>query len=152
MATKDLHNNVHVIPVINPAAITAAKAADNNVDLSVGGIAGGSTNQCGPVESCELVAQFGAITGTTPSATLLVEESVDNSTYTSVAAADLIGGLAPTAVDATFANTVVKRGYRGTQRYVRMRVSAMTGTTPSYTVGISAVLSHVRHVPTPAGF
>jgi hypothetical protein len=151
MATKDLHNNVHVIPVINPATITAVKAADNAVDLSVGGIAGGATNQSGPAESCEIVAQFGAISGTTPSATLLVEESDDNSTYTSVAAADLIGGLAPAAIDATYANTVVKRGYRGTKRYVRARISAMSGTSPSYALAVGAVLSHVRHAPTPAG-
>lgn len=151
MATKDLHNYVHGIPVLYPQTITTTKAADNAVDLSVGGIAGGSTNQAGAVESCEFVFQFGAITGTTPSATLLIEESSDNATYTSVAAGDLIGGLAPTAVDATYANTIVKRGYRGTLRYVRARVSAMTGTTPSYAIGCIAVLSHVRHMPTPAG-
>jgi hypothetical protein len=45
----------------------------------------------------------------------------------------------------------VKRGYRGTKRYVRARNSAVSGTSPSFTMGCAAVLSHVRHAPTPAG-
>ena len=150
MATKDLHNNVHVVPVIYPVTITAAKAADNAVDLAQGGIAGGAVG-AGPCESCEFVAEFGAITGTSLAGILLIEESDDNSTYTSVAAADLIGGLAPTTIDATYANSAVKRGYRGTKRYVRARFSALPGSTPSYAVAVQAVLSHVRHAPTPAG-
>jgi hypothetical protein len=150
MATKDLHNNVHFIPVIYPVAVTAAKAADQAVDLSIGAAAGASTNLAGPVESCEFAFSVGAVTGTSPTLTPLIEESDDNSTYTTVAAADLLGG-SPPVFDSTYANSVVKRGYRGTKRYVRARYSAVSGTSPNFTTGIAAVLSHVRHAPTPAG-
>jgi hypothetical protein len=75
------------------------------------------------------------VTGTTPTLTPLIEESDDNSTYTTVAAADLIGG-APPVFDSTYANSVVKRGYRGTKRYVRARYSAVSGTSPSFTMGM----------------
>jgi hypothetical protein len=66
MATKDLHNNIHVVQVLYPAAVTGVKAADQAVDLSIGGVAGGSTNLAGPAESCEFVFTVGAVTGTTP--------------------------------------------------------------------------------------
>lgn len=151
MATKDLHNNVQPVLVLYPVAVTAAKAADQAVDLSIGAAAGASTNLAGPCESCEFLFAVGAVTGTTPTVTPLIEESDDNSTYTTVAAADLIGGSPPATFDSTYANSVVRRGYRGTKRYVRARYSAASGTTPSFTTGIVAVLSHVRHMPTPAG-
>lgn len=150
MATKDLHNNVHFIPVLYPVAITTTKAADQAVDLSIGAAAGASTGLAGPAESCEFAFSVGAVTGTTPTLTPAIEESDDNSTYTAVAAADLLGGALP-VFDSTYANSVVKRGYRGTKRYVRARVASTAGTTPSFTMGCAAILSHVRHMPTPSG-
>lgn len=137
MATKDLHNSVNFVEGLYPAALVAAKAADNVADMQ-------------GYESAEIAFYFGAITGTTPLATLLIEESADNVTFTTVAAADLIGGALPGPADATYANTVVKRGYRGILRYVRARVSVMTGTTPSFTMGTLITQSHPRHLPTPS--
>lgn len=150
MATKDLHNSVQPVQVLYPQAITAATAANNAVDMSIGAAQGASTNLAGACESCEFIFAIGAVTGTTPTATPLIEESADNVTYTTVAAGDLIGGALPANFDGTYANSVVKRGYRGTLRYVRARISATGGTSPSFTMGCVAVLSHPRHLPTPA--
>jgi len=61
----------------------------------------------------------GAITDGTH--TPKVQESDDDSTYTDVAAADLIGSLAALA-----ASTNQRVGYRGTKRYIRA-VSTITG-------------------------
>lgn len=71
--------------------------------------------------SANVVFIVGTITdGThTPS----VQESDDNSTFTNVAAADLIGTLAALA-----SNTNQRVGYRGTKRYVRA-VSTVAGAT-----------------------
>lgn len=150
MATKDLHNSIQVVQVIYPASLTAAKAADQAVDMSIGAAQGATTNLAGPCESVEFVFTVGAVTGTTPTITPLIEESADNATYTTVAAADLIGGALPASFDSTYANSVVKRGYRGTLRYVRARYSAVSGTTPNFTTGVVAVLAFPRHMPTPS--
>jgi hypothetical protein len=135
MATKDLHNIVNYVQGLYSQVITAAKTADNSANMQ-------------GYESAEFAFLIGAVSGTTPTATLLIEESADNSTFTTVAAADLIGGALP-VLDGT-QNIVVKRGYRGILQYVRARVSAMTGTTPSYAIGCVITQSHPRHLPTPS--
>jgi hypothetical protein len=57
MATKDLHNNVHVIQVLYPVAITAAKAADQAVDLSIGALLVRDQPRR-PGESCEFASRL----------------------------------------------------------------------------------------------
>lgn len=137
MATKDLHNSINIVEGLYPAAITTTKAADNRADMQ-------------GYESAEFVFPFGAVTGTTPTLTPVLEESADDTTYTAIAAADLIGGALPAAFDNTYANTVVKRGYRGILRYIRARVASTTGTTPVFNMACQIIQSHPRHLPTPS--
>lgn len=99
--TQDVQNS------LAPAARTAS-ANGSGVDLA-------------NFASATVAFVVGTITdGThTPS----VEESDDNTTFTAVAAADLIGSLAALA-----SNTNQRVGYRGSKRYVRA-VSTVAGAT-----------------------
>lgn len=99
--TQDIKNS------LAPAARTAS-ANGSGVDLA-------------NFASATVAFVVGTITdGThTPS----VEESDDNTTFTAVAAADLIGSLAALASD-----TNQRVGYRGSKRYVRA-VSTVAGAT-----------------------
>lgn len=99
--TQDIQNS------LAPAARTAS-ANGSGVDLA-------------NFASATVAFVVGTITdGThTPS----VEESDDNTTFTAVAAADLIGSLAALA-----SNTNQRVGYRGSKRYVRA-VSTVAGAT-----------------------
>lgn len=103
----DIKQTLDVQNSLAPAARTAT-ANGTGVDLA-------------NFASANVVFSVGTITdGThTPS----VQESDDNSTFTAVAAADLIGTLANLA-----SNTNQRVGYRGTKRYVRA-VSTVAGAT-----------------------
>lgn len=104
---KDIKSNLDVVQSLAPAARTAS-ANGSGVDLQ---------DYLGAM----VVFELGAKTdGThTPS----VEESDDNSTFSAVAAADLLGSLS-----AMSANTVQRVGYIGSKRYIRavMTVSGAT--------------------------
>lgn len=107
MTTRDLKSNIDIVASLAPAARTATESG-TGVDLR-------------GYESAVVSFVVGTVTdGThTPS----VEESDDDSTYTAVAAADLLGSLADLA-----SNVVQRVGYRGGKRYIRAKVAA-SGTT-----------------------
>ena len=80
--------------------------------------------------------------------TLKVQESDDDSAYTDVAAADLIGGANAIVIDDAAEDAVIHvRGYNGAKRYLRAFVD-FTGTHTNGTP-ISAVV--VRGLPRHAG-
>lgn len=60
-----------------------------------------------------------------------VEESDDNSVYTAVAAADLIGSLSNLT-----SNTNQRVGYRGTKRYIRAKTTVTAATTGGVYAGV----------------
>ena len=107
---KDLQSEIGLATSIAPAAITAT-ATGTGVDLL-------------NFNSAVLSLVFGVVTDGTH--TVKLQESVDDSTYTDVAAGDLVGAV--TVVTSTESNTVQKVGYKGVQRYVRA-VSTVAGTT-----------------------
>lgn len=72
----------------------------------------------------------GAFGGTTPAASFKVQESTDNATFTDVADANLDGITGNPAGVALAASSLVRVGYLGTARYVRVILSSVTGTTP----------------------
>ncbi len=121
----DIKQTTDVQNSLTPAARTAT-ANGTGVDLT--GFA-----------SAEIAFVVGTITdGThTPS----VQESDDNSTYTNVAAADLIGTLAALA---TGVNQRV--GYRGIKRYVRA-VSTVAGATTGGVYAAVVVRGDARKQP-----
>jgi len=122
---RDIKNNVDGVGSIDPASITATTNG-SGVDLR-------------DFDGAMVVFQAGAAdTGSgnetyTPS----VEESDDNSSFSSVAASELEGVLANMT-----ANSVQRVGYKGAKRYVRA-VLTLGGTTPS--IGASALV--VRGLP-----
>ena len=108
MTTRDLKSNIDIITSLAPAARTAT-ASGTGVDLR-------------GYESAVVSFVPGAVTdGThTPS----VEESDDDSTYTAVAAADLLGSLANLA-----SNVGQRVGYRGGKHYIRAKIAVSGATT-----------------------
>ncbi len=121
----DIKQTTDVKNSLAPAARTAS-ANGTGVDLA-------------NFDSAEVALIVGTITdGThTPS----VQESDDDSTYTAVAAADLIGTLAALA-----SSTNQRVGYRGTKRYVRA-VSTVSGATTGGVYAAVVVRSDARKQP-----
>jgi hypothetical protein len=72
--------------------------------------------------------------GTITSGTYKVQESTDNSTFTDVADSDLIGVTGNPAGIALVASTVVKISYIGSQRYLRVILTAATAANVSAVV------------------
>jgi hypothetical protein len=82
---------------------------------------------------------------TTP-ATVKIQESTDNSTFTDVADTDLIGLTGNTSGVAQTASTVVQIAYIGAKRFVRVITTAGTAALFSATVA----RGHLRHIGGPA--
>ena len=82
-------------------------------------------------DAAMIAVSIGAITGAAGDATVTLEESDDNSVFTDVAAADILG-TEPTLA----ANTAYQFGYIGAKRYVRA-VFALGGET---NVAVAAVV------------
>lgn len=89
------------------------------------------------------VLRVAALGGTSPTATYKLQESADDSTYADVAAADLIGSQ-PAAFSAAGQSVL---GYKGAKRYLRWRLDALSGTSPTVTAVGIIVRGKARHQP-----
>lgn len=131
---NDLVNNVKVVPAIVPGTYKSA-ADPTGVAVDLQGF-----------ESATLVIQAATVTD---AQTLTVEESDDNSTYTTVADDDFVGGKtagdAFKAVAAAEDDVCRKVGYKGTKRYLKVGSTGAGATGAVY--GVIAVLGHPRHAP-----
>lgn len=130
MTMRDLNDQVDVALSLVPAARVNGTFNGAGVDLR-------------GYDSAMLVVSFGAYTdgSHTPS----LQQSDDNSSFTTVAAAELSGSL--TAVSsAGGANSVQRVGYLGSKRYVRA-VLTVTGATTGALSDASVVRSAPRHAP-----
>ena len=116
MATRDLTNIVDVAESIRPQVASGA--------------VNGETVDTRGFDSVAFAVSVGAITGTGGDATVTIEESDDDSTWTDVADADIIG-TEPTLA----ANTAYQFGYSGNARYVR----AVFGLGTETDVAVSAI-------------
>ena len=122
---NELHDNIQVQQTLAPAA-RAASATGSSVDLS-------------GFEAVEIVALVGTISDGTHA--LTVEESDDGSTWSAVAASDLLGSFANLA-----SNTPQRVGYIGGKRYLRVKTT-VTGATNGGVYGVSVILGKPRHAP-----
>jgi hypothetical protein len=131
MALRDLLRKTLVTPSLAPAARTNGTATGTAVDLR-------------GFDSAVIAVSFGAWTdGThTPS----VQHSMDNSTYTNAAAADLDGSFSAVS-SAAGNNTVQAVGYIGSQRYVRV-VMTTSGATTGALSSASVIAGSPRNAPT----
>lgn len=125
---RDLVSNLAVRESIRPAVNSAATVTGQSVD-TLG------------FESVMAVANVGAI-ASSGNVTLKWQESVNNTDWTDVAAADVLVPFPAALV----ANSVVKSGYIGNARYVRIVGTLNSGTSVAY--GASIVLGHPAQMPT----
>lgn len=129
MPNMDMKNNLSVAQSITPAAYTA----DTNgagVDLANFGGA---------------LVIIDAGVDTDGSHTFEVQESDDDSTYTAVADADLIG-TEPVVAAPADGDQIYRIGYVGSKRYIRV-ATTVTGTTTGAVYGASVVRSGARKAP-----
>lgn len=98
---RDINSTLDVNESIRPQVATA-EVDGQSVDLR-------------GAQSALVAVSIGAITGAAGNAAVTLEESDDNSTFTDVANADILGS-EPIALAA---NTAYQFGYRGSSRYVR---------------------------------
>lgn len=97
-----------------------------------------------------IVVDIGALGNADNTGTLDVEESDDDSQYTSVAAGDLDGGALP-AINNTKDLATYVRAYLGTKRYIRVNSSAIAGTTPSAYIHALVIRSRAESIPVTQG-
>lgn len=131
---RDLSSNLGPAQSLRPQVVTAA-VNGTGVDLQ-------------GYDSAMLVADFGLLGGTTPTETIQWQDSDDNATFANIAAADLVGGASSTiTLDPTTDESIVKRSYIGTRRFVRGIVSAVSGTGPTCPISLSVVRGHPAQAP-----
>ncbi len=129
---RDLHDDLSSVTSIRSQAVTA----------TVNGTGAG----CAGYNGATVLIDLGTFAGTTPSATIKVQESDDGSTYTDVAAADLVGGQLA-AIDTTNDEALYERGYIGSKQYLRVAVTAISGTGPSLPMCAVVVRGYPRTKP-----
>ena len=140
MASKDLYNNISVVRAISPGVY------ENGVNPD------GQTIDTQGYESVTLVMTVGAATDTQ---TLTLEHSVDDNTYNTVLAADVIADPDNTAaailadmitVEAGDADSQKVLGYKGGRRYLQIDGTGAGGTGANF--GVIAILGHGQYPPT----
>ena len=100
----------------------------------------GTSVDLGNSDGCLIVINYGlADTGVT----VIMEDSDDDSTFTTVTAANLTRG-AIAAVTTLNDNVSVLNSYKGNKRYLRARLDTVTGTDQG--VGITLIELPLRHV------
>jgi hypothetical protein len=135
MPTFEIVNDVSILSSVRHAA-QAATANGTSVDLA-------------GYEAAVALLNVAALGGTTPAATYQLQESADDVTYTAVAAADLVapGGGAGAQPAAFTAAGLTVLGYRGSKRYLRWALTALTGTSPTVTATAEIIRGIADHVP-----
>jgi hypothetical protein len=140
MSNKSIHYTVEPTQLLAPASYTSTQtSASFDREKGVSGDIGA------PYEALEIVLDIGAWTSGTFAFTL--QDSPDNSTFTAVATANIIGVL-PTVSSSGTASKTYHFAYVGTQRYVQ--VVATGASTPSAVFGIVGVGAFPRNLPTVA--
>lgn len=124
----DSYHNLKAVVALKAATYTTA-AAGEKVDLK-------------GYQSVLIAVESGTITAGTQ--TFRLTESDDNTTFTDVVAADLLG-TAPVFID-TDDDTVKAFGYIGNKRYIKLE-GVVSGTSPSGTFGAIAIFGTPLHAP-----
>jgi hypothetical protein len=139
---QDLHNNVKVLRVISPVAAGTTGTGKTGVIIDRLGYGG-----------VEFIVDVGTITATNATITTTMLEGSVTGTMTSVADADMLGtevlasvAAAATRTSGTSKNVSKRLGYKGTKRYVTVKVvPTVTATTP---IAVTAVLFNAAVLPT----
>jgi hypothetical protein len=126
VAKQDFKNTLAVSNSLPPAAVTAT-ATGTGVDLA---------NQGGAT------VVFAGGTRTDGTHTPSVEESADNSSWSAVAAGDLLGTLS-----AITSNSIQAVGYIGSKRYIRPKVTVTGSPSTGAVYGAHVILHGARKQP-----
>jgi tRNA U34 5-carboxymethylaminomethyl modifying enzyme MnmG/GidA len=134
MASRDNVNNVKIVSTLVPAVYkTNQTPGSGTTSVDTQGF-----------ESATVVIHTGAYTDGT--LTPKLQESDNGSTWTDVAAGDLLGTFAAVGA-AGDANKTFKVGYRGSKRYIALHVTASGSPATGAAVGATVILSHPKHAP-----
>lgn len=141
MASKDIHNNLHFVPLIVPVAARTDNTAIVSAIIDTAGY-----------ESVELVLVTGTNTDTNATFAVLVEDGDNSGLSDNAAVADtfLIGTEAVAGFTFSDDNECRKIGYVGGKRYVRMTVTPSGNDSGNIFIAGVAVLGNPRRAPTPA--
>lgn len=140
MSSRDLHNNLHFVPLIVPVAARTDNTAIVSAVIDTLGY-----------ESVELALVTGTNTDANATFAVLVEDSdASGSGFAAVADLQLLG--LETEASFTFADDgeCRKIGYVGMKRYVRMTVTPSGNDSGNIFIAGVAVLGNPRRAPTPA--
>jgi hypothetical protein len=140
MASKDLHNRLHFVPLIVPIA---ARTDNTPIVSAIIDTAG--------YESVEFALVTGTNTDTNATFAVTVDEG-DNSGLSdavAVTGSKLIGTLAEAGFVFSDDNECRKLGYIGNRRYVRLTVTPSGNDSGNIFISGVAVLGNSRSKPTP---
>jgi len=133
---KDLHSHLKVSPAINPAAI-----------VNSNGTSTGATIDTADYYSLEFVVQSGALTDGTLAISVYHGDASNMSDEAVCAAADLLGDALSFDGSVSADDSATKRiGYRGSKRYVRIKVVQAGASTGGYFCAL-AIQGHPRVMP-----
>jgi hypothetical protein len=122
---RDLMNHLHLVPAIVPAAAVTDNTAQVSAACDLLGYG-----------SCMLALVTGTLSDADATFTVLVEESDDNSTFTTVPAAYLTGTAALAGFTFADDGECRKIGYTGIKRYVRATVTPAANTGNLFLTGV----------------
>ncbi len=132
---KDLATSITLKRVISPVSV-----ADNTAQV------GQAVDRKG-FESVTYAIATGSIADADATFTVLLEESDDNSSYTAVADADLIGTEALAGFQFDDDNECRKLGYIGAKRYTKLTITPVANASAAL-VSAVAILGHAAIKPT----
>lgn len=139
MASRDLHNRLHFVPLIVPVAARTDNTAIVSAIIDLQGY-----------ESCEFVLVTGTNTDTNATFAVTVDEgdAANLSDAVAVTNAKLIGTLAEAGFIFSDDNECRKLGYIGSKRYVRLTVTPSGNDSGNIFIAGVAVLGNARNKPT----
>lgn len=124
---RDMHNNISILHAISPQAVGTSGIA--------GGKLSGALDRRG-FEAVEFIYSSGASASVADTITPVVYEGdTTNGSFTSVAAADLVGTEAPLTLSAAKSGKV---GYVGSKRYLKLRLYG-TGTATAVVAAVAVL-------------
>lgn len=140
MASKDIHNNLHFVPLITPIAARTDNTAIVSAIIDLAGY-----------ESAEFVLVTGANTDVNATFAVLVEDDTVVGFGTAAAVDDkfLLGTEAGASFTFADDGECRKIGYVGPKRFVRVTVTPTGNDSGNIFIAGVAVLGNARSKPTP---
>lgn len=141
MPSRDIHSDIHPVPLIVPVAARTDNTAIVSAIIDTLGF-----------QACELVLVTGTNTDTNATFAVLVEDGDAANLSDAAAVADdyLVGTEALAAFNFADDNECRKIGYKGSKRYVRMTVTPTGNDSGNIFVSGVAILGKPSSTPTPA--